>query len=269
MILIVSGEGPSDIGTCTNSQGRCSGADFKLGPMAAIVDKVSENELGYSLADSSALEFVSEGALSALMKQQRRILVTGRRRGFETGHFFKGAIALATLAKQETESDQTARGVVYFRDADGTRSTERGLYEARVQSMIDGFAAEEFDFGVPMVPKPKSEAWLICALKQNAYQHCGSLEESLSGNDHAPEPAKQQLEVLLTAQQSTVSDLTDLVSTGIVDAMRIRMPSYDYFNQRLRQVLRLMLQFSPVPPEEDDSVSESSPEAGERSEVAE
>jgi hypothetical protein len=243
MILIVSGEGPTDIGTCTNAQGRCNGADFKPGPMGVMVDKIAEDELGYSLADSSALEFVSEGSLSALMKSQRRILVAGGRRGFETGFFFKGARALARLAKEATEEDETPRGVVFFRDADGTRSSERGLYEARVKSMRDGFEIEGFDLGVPMVPKPKSEAWLICALKSNAYQNCAALEESLSGNDNAPEPAKEQLEALLTERGKSVADLADLVGEGVVDALRTEMkemPSFSDFDQRLREVLKAM-----------------------------
>lgn len=248
MILIVSGEGPTDIGTCTTTQGRCSGADFKPGPMGVMVDKIAEDELGYSLADSSALEFVSEGTLSALMKAQGRILVTGRRRGSETGFFFKGARALAKLAKQETENDETPRGVVFFRDADGTRSTERGLYETRVKSMLDGFEIEEFTLGVPMVPKPKSEAWLICALKSNAYQNCAALEDSLSGNDNAPEPAKEQLEALLAERGKSVADLTDLVGEGVVDTLRSEMkemPSFNDFENRLREVLKTMQRHQP------------------------
>lgn len=248
MILIVSGEGPTDIGTCTNMQGRCSGKDFKPGPMGVLVDKIAEHELGYSLADSSALEFISEGTLSALMKTQGRTLVIGRRRGFETGFFFKGARALAKLAKQETENDETPRGVVFFRDADGTRSTERGLYEARVKSMLDGFEIEDFALGVPMVPKPKSEAWLICALKSNAYQNCASLEDSLSGNDNAPEPAKEQLEALLVERGNAVADLADLVGDGVVDALRSEMkgmPSFSDFERRLREVLRAMQRHQP------------------------
>lgn len=243
MILIVSGEGPSDIGTCTNGQGRCSGGDFRAGPMGVMVDKIAEDELGYPLADSGALDFVSEGTLSALMKTQGRTLVIGRRRGFETGFFFKGARALAKLAKQETENDETPRAVVFFRDADGTRSTERGLYEARVKSMIDGFEIEEFYLGVPMVPKPKSEAWLICALKSNAYQNCAALEDSLSGNDNAPEPAKEQLGALLAERGKTVADLADLVGEGVVDALRTgikEMKSYGEFDKRLRDVLRAL-----------------------------
>jgi len=241
MILIVSGEGPTDIGTCTNGQGRCHGVDFKPGPMGMMVDKIAEDQLGYSLADAGALDHVSESSRSQLAKALKKTFVIGKRRDFETAHFFKEARALARLAMMETEADDTPRGVVLFRDADGTRSTERGLYETRVQSIYDGFAAEGFEFGVPMVPKPKSEAWLICALKEDAYQNCGALEEIVSGNDNAPEPAKEQLEARLIALQKTVADLADLVREGVVDALRVEMKdmkSFNHFEERLREVLQ-------------------------------
>ena len=248
MILIVSGEGPMDIGTCTNAQGRCSGTDFKPGPMGVLVDKIAEDELGYSLADSSALEFVSEGERSRLVKQLPKTFVTGKRRDFETAHFFREARALAKLAMQATAEDESPRGVVLFRDADGTRSTERGLYETRLQSIQDGFVAEEFQYGVPMLPNPKSEAWLICALQKHAYQNCAALEESLSGNDNAPEPAKKQLEALLTERGKSEADLAELVGEGVVDALRTEMkemPSFSDFDQRLREVLRAMQRQQP------------------------
>ena len=45
--------------------------------------------------------------------------------------------------------------------------------------MLDGFAEENFSRGVPMIPKPKSEAWIICALRSNPYEGCESLESAL------------------------------------------------------------------------------------------
>ena len=231
------------MGSCTNGHGRCNGGDFKAGPMAVIVDKITRDALGYSLADSGALEFLSEPARCGLVKGLPKTFVVGKRREFETAHFFKEARALARLAKEEAVNDRTPRGVVLFRDADGTRSTERGLYEAKVKSICDGFMSEDFDFGVPMIPKPKSEAWLICALKSDAYQNCGVLEAELSGNDNAPEPAKARLEALLSEKGHEVGDLADLVNSGEIDALHEgmkEMDSFDAFDRRLREVLRSM-----------------------------
>jgi hypothetical protein len=61
-----------------------------------------------------------------------------------------------------------------------------------MRSMLTGFEVEHISTGVPMIPKPKSEAWILCALRNN-YQHCAKLEDE-SGNDRSPNPLKQQLE---------------------------------------------------------------------------
>lgn len=253
MLLIVSGEGPTDIGTCTNAQGRCSGFDFKPGPMGVMVDKIAEDEIGHAPhEDQHSMDFVSKQECARLAKELRinkkhpTFLATGK--SPLIGFHYKMARALARLAKNETAQDQVPRGVVFFRDADGTNSTERGRYKDCVRSMESGFELEAFEFGVPMVPKPKSEAWLICALQKHAYQNCAALEESLSGNDNAPEPAKEQLETLLTERGKSVADLADLVGEGVVDALRAEMkemPSFNDFDQRLREVLRAMQRHQP------------------------
>jgi hypothetical protein len=62
--------------------------------------------------------------------------------------------------------------------------------------MLDGFEEEGFSKGVTMIPKPKSEAWLICVLKEHAYQNCQSLEDR-SGNDNSPNSLKDELEEIL------------------------------------------------------------------------
>ena len=52
-----------------------------------------------------------------------------------------------------------------------------------------------------MIPKPKSEAWLICALKRDPYQVCERLE-ARSGNDQSPNSLKRELEQLLGIKPS-------------------------------------------------------------------
>lgn len=239
MILLVSGEGPSDIGACTNQQSVCRGEDFQAGPMGIIVDLLAERELGYSMLGVQTIEFIGETALIGHSKQLPMALSAGKKRDYETAYHFKSARALARLAINKKAQETCEVGAVLFRDADGTRSTERGLYEAKWASIEGGFMAELFSHGIPMVPKPKSEAWLICALKNNAYQNCADLEESLSGNDNSPEPAKAELEGLLHARGRGFHDLSDMVPEMAMD--NIRMPSFDRFRERLREVIRAML----------------------------
>ena len=81
---------------------------------------------------------------------------------------------------------------VLFRDSDGTATAQRGLWTDERNSMLRGFEDEGFSCGVPMLPKPKSEAWVLCALKDNPYQGCDALEER-SGNDNSPNSLKDDL----------------------------------------------------------------------------
>ena len=241
MIFVVSGEGPSDMGECANATGECSYNDFTRGPMAVVIERLADTTAGFDFAHES-LEFVSEARRCEVAKNDvQRSYIAGKKRGFEEAYFFKEARALALLAKKKKLERQCPVAAVLFRDADGTRSTERGLFETKLKSINDGFEAEDFELGVPMVPKPKSEAWLICALKRDRYQNCSSLEERLSGNDNAPNSAKTELEALLTARRKTPSELADMVADGTIDPLQISMPSFTTFRNRLEYVTNRML----------------------------
>ncbi len=102
--------------------------------------------------------------------------------------------------------------------------------------MIKGFDYEHFAGGVPMIPKPKSEAWLLCALKRvQPYQHCEGLELG-SRNDDAPRSLKAQLADALGEKPSAAA-LAELVRSGRVDAGQIEMPSFTAFKFRLEGCL--------------------------------
>jgi hypothetical protein len=49
MLLILTGEGPSDIGACKGPIGFCRGGDFQPGPMAVLVDQIVSERLNYSV----------------------------------------------------------------------------------------------------------------------------------------------------------------------------------------------------------------------------
>lgn len=240
MIFVISGEGPSDIGACENGQDECSGTDFKPGPMARIIEKLVESCAGFSLPND-AVEFVSEARRLAASKALPISYTMGKKRDYEGGYFFKEARALASIANQKALAHNCPVAAVLFRDADGTRSTEDKMYEIKRTSIEDGFRAADFELGVPMVPKPKSEAWLLCALKTNPYQNCAGLEESLSGNDNAPNSAKCQLQERLGVKQKTTHDLADLVSEGTISSSQINMPSFNHFRNHLEDVTNRML----------------------------
>lgn len=101
--------------------------------------------------------------------------------------------------------------------------------------MLDGFQEEGFSRGVPMIPKPKSEAWLICDWKAQPYQNCGRLEDR-SGNDDSPNNLKAELEALIGARP-TRQNLCELMGTRPIDIDRIDMPKFREFRKRLKEVI--------------------------------
>lgn len=237
MLLLVSGEGATDIGKLNgNPRQPCCGEGFLPGPMAWFVDQITSGKMGYSFLESDYMYFVAETKLSHCTKDLKPPSLPGKRRATETAYFFRTARALACIARtlaQETGDEVVA---VLFRDADGTQSAGRGDWRAKFDSMLNGFAYEGLSGGVPMLPKPKSEAWLLCALKSpQPYQNCAELERA-SGNDRSPRSLKQQLTEVL-GQNPTREVLCDQLRSWKVDVFRIDMPSFNAFRERLEAAL--------------------------------
>lgn len=241
MILLLSGEGPTDIGSCESATGTCEGKDFKPGPMAWLVERLVAPVWGYSPLATAGYVFVSEGDLARYCRTQRMgTAFPGKKKRVETIYFYKNARGLARLAKEQSERSNCPVGAVLFRDCDGTVSSHRSLWHDKVHSMETGFAAEHFELGVPMVPKPKSEAWLLCAVQAVPYQNCVRLED-LSGNDASPKSAKDALEEALAARGRSNTDVCDMVEQAEIDPQRMQMPSFDAFRERLEAVTQRML----------------------------
>jgi hypothetical protein len=241
MILLVSGEGISDIGATASSEVPASSANVKWGAMGRIIDRIMENEWGFSPIDTGAMLFLSESELGRLTKEIRGgLALPDRERGQETAYFFKNARAIARLARKVQQSEGSTVGAVLFRDADRTNSHDRSQRADKVNSMRNGFLAESFEYGVPMVPQPKSETWLICALQPQPYQNCKRFE-TISGNDSSPNSAKKQLIAALQGRPNKAADLADLVIEGAVDVQRIDMPSFNEFLERMKEVAKAML----------------------------
>lgn len=235
MLILVSGEGVTDMGRCLVAD-FCCGGEFEAGPMAWLVDQIAEGCLGYTLLQSGLMYFVSKTKVSAVSKDLRPPTLTGRKRPQETAYFYRNACAMARLAQGLANDRSDEIVAVLFRDADRTQSTAKLEWQEKRESMLNGFAYEGFESGVPMVPKPKSEAWLLCALKKaQPYQHCDGIELE-SGNDDAPNALKAQLAAAL-GEEPSAAILTELVRSGKVDASQIAMPSFSVFKRRLEDCL--------------------------------
>ncbi|MEQ9669015.1 hypothetical protein [Coleofasciculus sp. G2-EDA-02] len=225
VFLLLSGEGASDIGD-----------QNKIGPMTKFIDHWVFQRSHYSLVEINCYKIVSKNELAGIAKSQLKPLSRkGKKHKKETGYFYKNARALALLAKEESSKLETIVIPVLFRDADGTASSDRGEWKDKWQSMLNGFQAEEILNGVPMIPKPKSEAWILCALRER-YQNCQRLENE-SGNDDSPNSLKKQLEEHL-GEPATRELLNDEIDQGNLDISKILdMPSLTAFKERLDEVL--------------------------------
>ena len=249
MIVVLSGEGPTDLGSCTFGLGQCRIPEFELGPMTQLADLIITEAMGYSLLESSPQSYfyISEKRLEELEEERKRgrrhVLLPGKKSDQETGYFYINAWVLGEAALQlgrdENDNDLIA---ILFRDTDGTRSTTKGLWDSKWTSMVNGFQRSGLhERGVPMLPKPKSEAWLLCAMKDQPYQHCRQLEE-LSGNDKAPDSAKRLLEETFGAPPSRAS-LVDWMRENKYDWLTAaeQMQSLGRFVDRLRSALQSVL----------------------------
>jgi len=240
MYFLLSGEGPTDMGLCANDSVECDGGDHQLGPMAIIVSQFVEGKLGFSFVETGYYGFVAKGALaekaSAFKQNRKSLRLPGKKRPKETGYFRRNAraLALCAIAREHEYNDEVV--AVLFRDSDGTASADRGLWEDKRNSMMLGFADEGFRRGVPMIPKPKSEAWIICAVKDTPYQGCGVLENR-SGNDHSPRSLKRELAQILGGLPSR-RELCGLVQDGSIDGDQIDMPSFVAFRDALLAALK-------------------------------
>lgn len=242
MKLILSGEGPSDLGACNNAQGQCADGDFNRGPMAVWLARLWEALLNYNLLDTSeAVQYVSETALAQQAKNsgQRMQRLRGKKQGSETGLYFSNAQQLGLIAKQLAADQAGPVMAVLFRDADGTRSAPGQMWQAKWDSMLNGFTAAAFDFGVPMLPKPKSEAWLLCAGQTARHSHAAL--ESISGNDQSPNSAKDQWDAFMGGPQ-TAEQEAEWCATHPRDWQNLlTMPSFKAFFDRFHEVADAIL----------------------------
>ena len=240
MVLLLSGEGKIDLGCCDMGLSNCSGEQFTPGPMAWFVDQLIEDKLDFSYIDNSCCCFIPEKQLTEISKRSSEpFRFPGKKQKKETGFFYKNAQALAkeALSLQVDQDDRVL--AVLFRDADRTQSSSRGEWQDKWDSMIDGFSSQGFDYGVPMLPEPKSEAWLLCAVKDEPYQHCQQLEE-LSGNDNSPESLKTRLAHALDEKNSS-EELSQMVQAKEIDIDQINMTSVVAFKIRLNEVMQKII----------------------------
>ena len=166
--LLVSGEGKTDLGELNYPYN--DPANFKKGPMTCLAEKIIKQCTG----ETPHIELVAKTTLTQKAKNSRKMKLPGKKSRKKTGYFYKNAYIFGQIALEKGEDI-----AILFRDTDGTQSTSPSNWKERAESIHDGFKDSGFQNGVAMVPKPTSEAWILCCLQN--YKNCDKLEE-LSGN---------------------------------------------------------------------------------------
>ena len=227
MHLVLSGEGNSDLGLFCGYKN-----EFISGSMYFIVDKIIEKkcDLSFYAYKEDLITFVPKVELTKLTR--RLPPLTGKKGKQGTTYFTNNAIALAKVAHEKEKVLDDEVVAILFRDSDGTNSTIKNLWQDKIDSIENGFKIGKFDRGVAMIPNPKSEAWLLCALQKNAYANCQKLENR-SGNDNSPNSLKKELDSLgLEADR-----INEMIRSGEIDIEKIDMVSFRCFFERLEGVL--------------------------------
>ena len=171
---------------------------------------------------------ISGNHLADLKKRERKFKLKPSKRikqGFV--EYASRAATLLTLA--DFDNHQIA---IYFHDSD--KSSAQSLSAA----IHEGFKAADAQQaqGVAMVPQPTSEAWFICATKNNPYQHCEELETSLSGNDRAADH-KAPKKVLSKNIGKECSTEVQKQLAEEIDLESMSMPSFDQFRDDMTKAV--------------------------------
>ncbi|MDR1923133.1 MAG: hypothetical protein LBQ66_02070 [Planctomycetaceae bacterium] len=238
MYFLFSGEGETDLGIGKH-EGLCEGDDYLYGPLALFVDQIVFEKFNYHPLESSVCIFVPKKQLKQYFDQLKPLKKFKIPRGevkYEQGtkYFRNNARALAVIAKKigNEKNDENVIAIL-FRDSDRKNSSEPEEWEKKRDSMINGFLDENFTCGVPMIPKPVSEAWILCAIyrAKNPVRNCDDLENTKHGNqsEHA---LKIELENELN-EQPTRELLNEKITNKEINVQLINLPSFNQFKVML------------------------------------
>lgn len=241
--IIVSGEGPSDLGGSRSGQALSHDEDFEKGPFFELIERMLNKYLpewnrDFFETNPLSTTYVSHGYLSKQGKETVKgqgkytLAGKGKHKGYEGK--VKQARELGKLA-----IEKNCQLAIYFHDTDGSNEAKNinsSLQGNIVKAVNAGFIKGQMNTGVAMIPKPTSEAWLVCSCKNN-YQNCDELEVSLSGNVRADNSPK---EVFAKHLGVNVKDITNNIltdKTTNLDLNQMNMASYNQFRDDLKSAI--------------------------------
>ena len=151
----------------------------------------------------------------------------------------KSSYAFARCLAEKAQMQAADCGAIYFEDMDFGASVDKNdFYRQLIRAVHDGFEAVEFKCGIPMIPKPRSEAWILCIVDENASQK--SYYENLPGKDKDPDSGKKILaDKLGCAVKDNYNALRPILEA--YDWQNLKAPSFVFFKNRLSAVSAVLL----------------------------
>ena len=237
--FVLCGEGPTDL--FYDAEHQCQG------PLKDSVDQL----LLHFWDSESHFHFkqVSRGELSVSVgkgkPEKKSAIVRGAKNKFpERRWIMVTAKCLAekamALTSQADNTDLSDWGVIYFHDLDKPSGSDiDSAYADYIAAMHDGFDSVSFKYGVPMIPKTRSESWILCVLnpekcKENKYY------ENLPMSDKSPKAGQ-----IVLAQEQKTSKRGSYKQIGRkynqFDWISLESPSFVFFKNRLHVVSAALL----------------------------
>lgn len=229
--FVLCGEGPTDL--------YYNEIDGNQGPLKDGVDQLLDSfwdDCSYVLFKQVSR---SEIALSDKGKPEKKTaVVRGAKKKFPNHRFIaSSAKYLAQRANAfAAENEEPEKwGVIYFHDLDAnTTFSVDEVYQAYLSAMNDGFESENFSNGVPMIPKTRSESWLLCLLSPDKGSSAKYYED-LPMSDKSPKTGKILLaDVLKDSHDESYAIIED--QRDKFDWTSLRAPSFLVFSERLKAV---------------------------------
>lgn len=216
----------------------------KQGPLKDCVDQL----LDFFWDNRNCIQFkqVSRPEVSQSIKgkpEKKTYIARGAKNKFSDHHFISASAKYLAQKAEETamENDEPHKwGVIYFHDLDAnTKATVDEIYNASMNAMNEGFDSVSFPHGVPMIPKTRSESWLLCLLDPDGGAN-KKYFENLPMSDTSPNSGKKVLATMLKVSEDESYTIIEEKRDTFVWTL-LQAPSFLVFRDRLKTVSAKLL----------------------------
>lgn len=216
----------------------------KQGPLKDCVDQL----LDFFWDNRNYIQFkqVSRPEVSQSIKgkpEKKTYIARGAKNKFPDHRSIAASAKCLAQKAEETamEYDEPHKwGVIYFHDLDAnTKASVDEIYNDSMNAMNEGFDSVSFPHGVPMIPKTRSESWLLCLLDSDGGVNKRYFED-LPMSDKSPNSGKKVLAAVLdVSEDESYSRIEEKRDT--FDWIGLQAPSFLVFRDRLKTVSAKLL----------------------------